>query len=207
MEIYIRPEIAALIGITAGALIVAFLALLTWLVKHLTSFAKALQAHADVNAAQAQELLATVKARREEREQCDARYTAQQELFNRERDEFRAEMRKVRDESEQANKQTTDEMVKVKGQLKQAVDELHNLRLENNRLQVRVTTLEQEGQAKDRKITELETEGQAKDQKIAELETRVNGKVDKPKTDEIPELKPTEPGESAPVVEETKEEN
>lgn len=68
--------------------------------------------------------------------------------------------------------------------------------------------------AQDQKITQLRTELEKSETdrtnlqcEVEKLTLRMNGKVDKPKTDEIPELKPTEAGESAPVVEETEEEN
>jgi cell wall assembly regulator SMI1 len=115
MNVYIRTEFLILIGVASASLITAFLWLLVWFVKHLTSFAKALSAHAEVNAAQAQELLANVTARREEREACERRDAEQQAVFEAGRQKWRADLNKLRADSEAASALQSAELIKMKG--------------------------------------------------------------------------------------------
>jgi len=187
MQIYVRTEYLIAISAVSAALIIAFLWLLVWFVRHLTSFAQALKAHADVNTAQANELLANVTARREEREACDQARAAQTAAFEDERQQFKTDLAKLRADSELASAQLSAELVKMKGKQAQTQSQLDDLRRENERLQARVTTLEAEGKEKDRKITDLvlaldqsEQDKQQLSDEMITLRAAMNGKADKP---------------------------
>lgn len=187
MDIYIRSEIAVGIALATAALIIALLWLLVWFVKHLTSFAKALQKHSEINAAQSDELLANIKARRNERDAGDAERATLVKNFEAERFDFAQRMATLRADSELATGHLTAELGKVKAKLAQTEEKLLQLQRENERLQGRVSTLETEGREKDRKIevlkVALDTSEQDRNKLIAQvdaLSARLNGKVDKP---------------------------
>ena len=187
MDITIQPEIAVVIGLTSGALIIAFLTLLVWFVKHLTSFAKALNSHTEVNAALNDELLETVKGRRADRDECNKDREEQSAAFETQRSILVGKMATLRTDSERANQQLGAELVKVKGQLTQAHNERDELKRANEHLQLRVTTLEREGQDKDRKIKVLSDALDVSEQNKNRLADQVenlmevlNGKEDKP---------------------------
>lgn len=196
MDIYIRPEFAIALGIASAALVIAFLWLLVWFVKHLTSFAKALKSHADVNAALNSGLLDNIKQRREDA----ALFDLERDESKRERAELECKISELRDEAERANKSLGNELVKVKGQLAQSVDKLSDLSRKNERLLARVETLEQEGRKKDRKIhdldialTQAEKDKQEQATLITNLQQAINGKVDKMKTGDLSEAKAVTP--------------
>jgi chromosome segregation ATPase len=204
MTITIPFLILAALGVVIAALIIAVLWLLVWMVRHLTSFSKALSAHGDVNAAQANELLANVNARRVDRESYDTTLLALRAKAEAERQQFRTDMSQLRLEVEQATHQLSTELIKVKGKLTLTEAKVDTLQRENERLQVRVETLEAEAKEKDGKIAALtvaldksEKNNLALVGEIQNLRKVLDGKADKPAP---------EPGESVAPLPETKSE-
>jgi chromosome segregation ATPase len=205
MTITIPFLILAALGVVIAALIIAVLWLLVWMVRHLTSFSKALSAHGEINAAQANELLANVNARRADRESYDTTLLAQRAAAEAERQQFRAEISQFRLEVEQASHLLSTELIKVKGKLSLTEAKVDTLQLENERLQARVETLEAEAKEKDGKISALtvalgksEKNNLALVNEIGILRKALDGKADKPAP---------EPGEGVtPLPERTSEE-
>lgn len=190
MDLHIRLEFLIAAGIASATLIVAFLWLLVWFVKHLTSFAQALKAGSDVNTELNKELLANIKERHREREDAElARDTL--------RVDFDTQLRKLRADAEQTSALQSAEIVKMKGKQASAEAVLSQLQGENTRLQARVTTLEREGLQKDKKIADLqialdqsEKDKQELSQAMTALQEKLNLKADKPEPEAGERLSP-----------------
>jgi TolA-binding protein len=204
MTITIPFLILAALSAVIAALIIAVLWLLVWMVRHLTSFSKALSAHGEINAAQANELLANVNARRADRESYDTTLLAQRAAAEAERQQFRADMSQLRLEVERVTHQLSTELIKVKGTLTLTEAKVDTLQHENERLQARIETLEAEAKEKNGKIAALtialgksEKNNLALVDEIGILRKALDGKADKPAP---------EPGESETPIPESKSE-
>jgi chromosome segregation ATPase len=144
------------------------------------------------------ELRESIKERHaSEKERADLREQASQSksennLLKAELIQVRQEQRNQREDNERVSTQVTNELVKMKGVLKQAQDKIAAHERENERLTARVGALEDEGRAKDKNLAVLKIalDQSEKDKReladeLKTMQEKINGKVDKPITEEF----------------------
>jgi chromosome segregation ATPase len=167
MNIEVSTEIVAAIG----GLIISVVFLMVYIVRHLTAFAQSLESGQKVNAALNDELLSVINERSAERQQYDQDRRAMLASMSTIRDEWRAEVDGL--------KTKIDDLETEIARLERSLEVERDLRRKD------LTAFQAQINEKNAQIAELKTERNDLRARVDNLETAMNGKVDKPSTDDV----------------------